>query len=153
MRRRRELMAMQTHKLDTSPLIDKYDWRWGRGNETGQVSAGWCITEWYKFNPQKTGLVTIVGWIGNDSNQYTFQYHTENSTWRDWFYFNNGNAEGTRNIQNSSGIRLLYEISFSIDMSLLDECYAYVLETGQIFFAGKNSIYYGYTNINDMPSA
>ncbi len=42
--------------------------------------------------------------------------------------------------------------AFTLRKDMLDDCFAYVTNTGQILFAGKNSIYYGYTNINDMPT-
>ena len=39
-------------------------------------------------------------------------------------------------------------VSFSILLSAIDDCYAYVIDTGTVLFAGKNTPYYGKTNIN-----
>lgn len=44
------------------------------------------------------------------------------------------------------------EISCSIYLPLIDTTYAYIKESGDILFAGKRTPYYGYTNINDMPT-
>lgn len=148
----RRRLLMMGGKLNTSPKIAQYDKSWGRGVEVVNNDIGWCITEWYEFIPssEQRSPFTICGYVGNDANQRTFQYYYVNT--HDWYYFNNGNAPGSRNIDGSARHNWRY-ISFSIDVSLLNDSYAYVQETGQIIFAGKNSIYYGYKNINYMPTA
>lgn len=147
---RRKLLMTQ-HGLDTSPKIVEYGAYWERTNEGKIADENWCITEWYAFNPQKSGSITIVGYIGgSDNTNHTFQYHTEGRTWRDWYYFNVGDVEGERTIQNAAGTRVLQEISFSIFLNGITNAYAYVKETGQIFFAGENSIYYGHKNISEL---
>lgn len=40
-------------------------------------------------------------------------------------------------------------IKFCVWMFGAEESYAYIAETGRILFAGRNTVYYGKTNIND----
>lgn len=150
MLRRRQLMAMQ--KLNTTPKVVQYDKCWGRGIEIVDDVAGWCITEWYVFNPRPTDLptCTINGYVGNDITSRTFQYYYINNQGvkvGDWYYFNNNNTPGSRLIGRNPSWQY---ISFSVDLALLDDAYAYVQESGQILFAGKNTIYYGHRNISEL---
>lgn len=64
----------------------------------------------------------------------------------DYWGWNSRNDEVTRNVINinSDAIR------FDIYIPMIDRCYAYLVETGQILFAGKNSIYYGHCNISEL---
>ena len=41
-------------------------------------------------------------------------------------------------------------IEITLSMFRLDESYAYIVETGQILFAGKNTPYYGHRNISEL---
>lgn len=68
----------------------------------------------------------------------------ENGAYKDYWTVRNGND--TRNVinANSNGIGV------TVDASNIDNAYAYLPSNGQILFAGKNTPYYGYTNINDM---
>ena len=70
----------------------------------------------------------------------------ENGAYKDYWTVRNGGND-TRNviIANSNGIGV------SVGTANIDNAYAY-LSDGQILFAGKNTPYYGYTNINDMPT-
>ena len=70
----------------------------------------------------------------------------ENGAYKDYWTVRNGGND-TRNVinANSNGIGV------SVGTADIDNAYAY-LSDGQILFAGKNTPYYGYTNINDMPT-
>lgn len=41
-------------------------------------------------------------------------------------------------------------IAITLSMFRLDESYAYIVETGQILFAGNNTPYYGHRNISEL---
>ena len=45
---------------------------------------------------------------------------------------------------NSNGIGV------TISNSRIDDAYMYINDSGQILFAGKNTIYYGHRNINEI---
>ena len=136
--------------IDTSPKIAEYGVYWNRTYGSKTQSDSWCITEWYEFDTIYHGRVIICGYCGTDTKYITFQYNgvkDDESTYKSWYYFN-GFDHRTSGIGNAT----LHNITFSIEIAKIDDAYAYVKETGQIFFAGKNTPYYGYTNINDMPT-
>ena len=147
MEMRFRMMAMQESGLDTSPRIAEYDAAWGRGTETKYSYNGWCITDWYSYDKTSESIVSIIGYIGNDNAGITFQYHNATKTQKDWYYFNKGDQEGE---QKLVGVSWPVEISFSIQQSKIKDSYVYIKNTGQILFAGKNSIYYGHKNISEL---
>jgi len=134
-------------KLDTSPKIFQYDTGIPASNPRGtHPVSGCCVTELYSYQLFTTGayrtLVTTGGW-GNVQGILTL--------WKDAVYVDYWGTNSADNYEravimpNTNGLRI------SLNMSRLDDAYALIKETGEILFAGKNSIYYGYTNINDMP--
>ena len=145
----------QSRNPDTTPKIAEYGKYWNRTFGSTTDNADWCITQWIDVDDPYTGTgrpTSINGFIGADSNAITFQYYLTNGavTQTNWNYFNNVNP---RTVLSGNAFSRLTSISFSIQVNEIDNSYAYVEQTGQILFAGKNTPYYGYTNINDMPSA
>ena len=135
---RRKLMAKtQSGGLDTSPRIAEYGKYLNRSTTGTAINEGWCYTDWYDINPIKE-FITIKDNVTDII--HTFQYVMQNGT-RDYWY------GPTRPLSGSP-----YTIRFSIQITNIPTCYAYSETTGQIFFAGRNTPYYGYTNIHDMPT-
>ena len=150
MTRRSVLLASGKKVIDTSPKIAEYGVCWNRTQGGKTASDNWCITEWYDFNPLYHGTMYINGYVGSDNAFITFQYeglYDNGNTYKNWYYF-----IGQSRVLGEQTITM-QRITFSIQIEQIDNAYAYIQETGQIIFAGKNSPYYGYTNINDMPSA
>lgn len=149
---RRRLIMEIPHKLDTTAKILEYGKYYGRGYNAISSNANWGITDWILFNPQNNGgPVTIEDTCtepGVNDNQHTYKYCTEDESFKDWYYHYTDNR---RTIRNQAQHEILYRIAFSIYLPRIDSTYALCVETGQIFFAGKDTPYYGYTNINDMP--
>ena len=145
--RRRQLMAMQISGLNTSPVIDEYGVHWNRTFGGKQSDDGWCITKYYDVIGAPRGEVNIMGFVGADSTTITFQYYFSDGA-TDWYYFN---KVYPRRLPASTS-KAIVSISFSIEVSEIENSYAYLVETGQIIFAGKNTPYYGYTNISEMPT-
>lgn len=143
MQRRRTLLMMP-RGIDTNPKITEYGKHWDRTFGSTSISANWCITEWYEVNQQSI-VQTINGYIGADTSGITFQYFLSNGT-TDWYYFNGTNP---RTVTTRYGVGIT-SISFSIEIAQIDNSYAYCVETGQILFAGKNTIYYGHRNISEL---
>lgn len=147
--RRRVLLGSRKKVIDTSPKIAEYGVSWGRANGVKRTNLyNWCITERYELNPIY-GRINVVGYIGADNTNITFQYYgikDDDSSFEGWYYFNGASSRAI-----GSTNATLQEITFSIKTDIIDNAYAYIKETGQILFAGKNTPYYGYTNINDMP--
>lgn len=137
-------MGMQKTKLDTSPIIREYNTKYNPRNLSPVYEDGCCTTVVYQY-PILTVTATIAFNGINGLNMIVLK----NSATDYLDYWRLVNTDSPRRCMNAGSDGAM----FTLDMSKLDDCYAYLVETGQIFFAGKNSIYYGYTNINDMPTA
>lgn len=133
---------MKAPLLDTSPRIAEYGKYLNRSNTGTGSSEYWCYTEWYDIDPVP-GIANRLQ-IGNceiDGGR-TYQY-TTSAGGANWDYRASGEYYTLPG--NANTIRI------SIPIANLLTCYACIKTTGQILFAGKNTPYYGYTNINDMP--
>ena len=149
MKRRRELMQ-QGGKLDTTAVIAETGKYWSRTIGVTTDDALWGVTKVYDIDDPPDGqlrVTSIMGYVGTDSANKTFQYHLTSQTSNYWYF----NGTNPRHVLSSTAYRLA-DITFSIELSKINDAYAYIVETGQILFAGKNTPYYGYTNINDMPT-
>ena len=138
---------MMPHGIDTSPVIDEYGVCWGRGFGIKTNNSAWGITKWYDVidTPGTNRTTCINGYVGAELNSITFQYYLSSGT-TDWWYFGDTNP---RQILINSPDRVS-NISFSIEIDKIDDSYAFVVETGFIIFAGKNTPYYGHRNISEL---
>ena len=92
------------------------------------------------FNPADT-TIAPSGTIGS-----LLQYHNDNadSPFTNWWNCRmNGDERSIALDANKQFIRL------NLSMEQMSGAYAYNSATGQVYYAGKNSPYYGKTNIND----
>jgi hypothetical protein len=141
------MLQSANEPVDTSPKIAEYGKACATSNTGERVSATNCITEWYTFDPKQVGRLSIYYFDNNvvyPRNDANYQYVSEGGN-RNWYY-RGSNFTRTIGWDNDT----LHQIRFTILTENIDDVYAYVVETGQIFFAGKHTPYYGYTNINDM---
>lgn len=138
---RRRVMLSGKKVIDTSPIIIAYDSRYMANGDIG-VREGTCVTGIYSYQSSAEQR-TIVYYVGNSNGKIMIAYKDNKKI--DYWGLPSDLSE--RKIINvgSNGL------AFMLDMDAIDLSHAYIKETGQIFFAGKNSPYYGYTNINDMP--
>lgn len=127
------MMAMQGNGLDTSPVILEYNKRYENGNSIGDF-ADRCITKLYDID--LSSRLTLIG-----SGGQSYIRLCVDGAYRDWYSWSN-----TKNIQASNA----NQIAFTLQTSKVDDSYVYIQETGRILFAGKNSIYYGHTNISEL---
>ena len=148
--RRRALMASKKKKepIDTTPKIAEYDKGLPRSNGEPTNMSGFCYTEWIDFVPNLSSA-TGTGIEDNCSKGepgYTYQYEVTNTasgaTQIAWYYF-------SRSLNATD--RVYTKIRYGFPTSSIDDVYAYCSSTGQILFAGRNTEYYGYANIHDMP--
>ena len=141
LRRRRAMMEKKADVLDTSPKIAEYN-KCLRRNHDVESASGYCYTEWIDCNPVRRSSdwdnPVMGGAFAADDTRSVFQF-VYNGTENYWYYSKHQMMAGTTKIR------------FTLITSKLRDAYAYDSVTGQIFFAGKNTPYYGYTNINDMP--
>lgn len=131
--------------IDTSPRIIQYGVRYANGNPGTKPlieDSNFCITDKYEFEPQSTKQTLITNGVGG-----SLLVFWPNGNYYDYWTWSTSDGYWRTVINVDSGM-----IACSISISVLDRTYAYLGETGQILFAGKNSPYYGYSNINDMPT-
>lgn len=136
LRRRRAMMEKKTDVLDTSPRIAEYGKHCNRSNEGLTENELWCYTDWYDF-PKPHGNITYQQLTGMDGS-HTFQE------------INTDTGERTWNYPKISIASYYDKVRFSIKISLLRTCYFIRNDTGEIIFAGRDSIYYGHKNISEI---
>lgn len=133
-------MLMRKPPLDTSPRIAEYGKHLNRSNTDTTVSANYCYTEWYDLNFESYTKLTMNYARMPESAGITYQYRNTETGAADWYYF-----------PNKKTIEVKFnQIRFSIAISHLRDCYLYFQETGEILFAGKDTIYYGHRNISEI---
>lgn len=144
--RRSVLLASGKKVIDTTPIIEIYGKRQGAGNPISKPridddNSG--ITVFYDYEPvnyQRTivryGITSIMTVYTSDHTYYDY-----------WSVAATDVSLERKCLNPNSGA-----VKLDIYLPLIDDCYFYIKETGEILFAGKNSPYYGYTNINDMPT-
>lgn len=138
---RRRMMGQITKKVvDTSPVIEFYGYSIPAGSINYTQSEGSGVTKIYEYPKQDFVQTLVTAYV--TANIRVFK----DGLYRD--YWSWGPTVGMhRKVINS----LSNGLAMTIILDNIDDSYAYLEETGQILFAGKNSPYYGYANINDMP--
>ena len=143
--RRRMLMGAKK-VLDTTPIIEIYGKHQGAGNPTlrppiDDNNSG--ITIFYDYEPVNYQRTIVRYGITSIMTVYTSDH-----LYKDYWAVNAIGAPAERKCLNANS----GAIKIDIYLPLIDDCFLYIKETGEIIFAGKNSPYYGYTNINDIPT-
>lgn len=146
LRRRRALMGGKVTP-DTTAQIMQDNVRWAStttNKEKKDADPNWCITIKYDIPAgTPTGGTTnrISANLGSNSNvpyaKYVLYKNGSDTPFDYWVMSQPRITEGAE------------QISFSVLKSIMDDAYAYIIQTGHIFFAGKNTPYYGKQNIND----
>jgi len=90
---------------------------------------------------------------GNAVIRGTNGYADSSNCYNTPIYVNTDSDEGTGAINSSSSRYTggIAQMVFLVDTRYLDDDYLYVVETGEILFAGKNTPYYSMTNISQAP--
>ena len=143
---RRRVLLGGKKVIDTSPIIEIYGKRQGRGNPTTHPptdddSSG--ITIFYDYEP-----VNYQRTIVHYGTASIMTLYSSDHSYKDFWGVRATYAPAERKCLNANS----GAVKLDIYLPLIDDCYFYIKETGEILFAGKNSPYYGYTNINDMPT-
>lgn len=143
-------MGMQ--KIDTSPKIAVYG-KYLRNATRIESDAGWCYTEWVECNQegQTAGTAKYIvdafaSCLPQEGIPHSFQFETSDGLVDYWYNPNNNFEEYRR----KCGSKNIVRVRWSLLIANIDKCYAFLENTGQIFFAGKNSIYFGHRNISEL---
>ena len=136
--------------LDTSPAIAKTGYSLSSdGGEYSYATDGACYTEFYAL---KTGAKTLTLYIA-DSVDVAFGPGGKMQFWdaaqqvEYWSPMPYRNKEHAFTISNGAT-----RFRTSLALADIESSYAYD-DTGHVYFAGKNTQYYGKENINDPTSA
>ena len=135
---------MMPHGIDTSPVIVAYDMAYRSGNPAKmppQPYSGRCITGIYRYTPDAHNKQTVV-----TMQAYGYAVVYNQDAYVDYWNLYSIVNEERRNVINigSDGM------AFTLLTENLSGSYAYILETGEILFAGKNTPYYGHRNISEL---
>lgn len=158
----RRKMLMQGN--DTTCKIlenNKILWHSGSSFVTDDKANG-GVTILYKMDtPTKTlypaGIIPTSGYVITnngaelhilDENKTVFSYVKESTstTYDRWAQDESGTM--TEFSRSWTAAKNYHYIQFSVDIRYLDRAYMYDKTTGQIWFAGKNTPYYGLSNIS-----
>ena len=140
----RRRLESNDNVLDTTPVIIQSGVAYPSGNPDTKPllqdnSLG--ITGIYQLDevPQAMQQCTLK-YVGS----YNIIYK-DNNEYLD-FYGGSGTNETTKNMFSTAA----RAVAFTIMLQYINDCYAFNTDTGQIFFAGRNTIYYGHQNISEI---
>ena len=141
MQRRRELM-MLGGKPDTSPVI--------LANNAKYVPGGTTATD---TQTSITKMYSVSLRTSNTRQALCYGIMPATLNYLDGVYKDYWNQTVTSSPANVTIFNAnVNQVCFTLKTSMIDDSYV-ILSDGEILFAGKNSIYYGYTKTNDMPNA
>lgn len=152
--RRRMLMASKNRLPNTTVQIAEYGYSWDRGRYNKLEDSNYGLSIFYTFQ-SSSSQQTIVSMGLSSEKIFILQADGKYEDWWGQTILPSGAGNDywkeheTRRKCINAGTN---EISCSIYLPLIDTTYAYIKESGDILFAGKNTPYYGYANINDMPT-
>lgn len=136
---------MQESVLDTSPVIIQTGVRYNSGNPATKPLLEYAncgITGVYTHSvaPERQHIVVYKVYsymivYKNNGTEYMDYWSPSTYSQEQEYYFVNEGSDG---------------LAFSIFLDGINDAYAYISETGEILFAGRNSIYYGHRNISEL---
>ena len=145
-----------TLHFDTSAEIKATGIKYVEGNNTySGDGAYYAITVNIKLDESSTilhpaGILPTKGAVTGMGSLHIF---------KDGVYVNYVQQFSNRWAQNASGTMTEYhhswnvaeynQIAFTLDIRCIDDSYMYDYETGQVFFAGKNTPYYGMAYVTE----
>lgn len=150
-----------THQNDTTAEIATEGYVFSsNGNHMLRENGG--ITVKYQLDAPTTvlhpaGIIPVlfsgVHLIGNltiykDDTYVNYVSEYENNSVGRWAQLASG--ELAEYSSKSWDVAEYNQISFSVDMRCIDDAYMYDYTSGQVWFAGKNTPYYGKTNISEV---
>lgn len=135
MLRRRAIIKKPLGVIDTSPKIAEYGKVLDR-NATGVIDEpNGCYTDWCVVQEYVVDNVIITN---ISAQNFPYQFERKNGV-SGWWY------------GSDRAVRQITRIRFSLTTAQLESktSYAYSGVTGEVFFADRNSPYWGKQNIND----
>lgn len=128
--------------LNTTPVFEVYGYKMPTGNKDYEEDEAYAITKLYHYPPSEAKQTLVTSGVG--SNIRVYRADKDKSYMDYWNWYSSPGFERTTINIDSEYVRC------AILISEIGNSYAYLKETGQILFAGKNSIYYGHRNISEL---
>lgn len=152
--------------LNTAPVITRTDAFLGyvNGSYEDMPKAGCGITEMYTMAEATTslypaGILPARSLSQMKSGNYNACLIIYNENGAPITYLTEVSSSFNRWLQNATGTMTEYKnewtvgafkkIAFSVDMNYLDRAYMYDYNTGRVFFAGRNTPYWGMENVSE----
>ena len=140
--------------LDTSAKIAQYDMGL-HTDGTENEAPGLCITEFYDIPNGYVGKIT--GLVASDGNTYSYNFqrliYQDNTVKTYWSMKTLVADVGSDPVESGLYYASAWpanKVRFTLISATLDDSYIYFTDTGDIIFAGKNTPYYGMSNISDV---
>ena len=134
----------QTGPVDTSPVIAEYNMGLDSSGGGYTINGG-CYTDFYAI-PDGAGAVVLYL---ADAEDVAFSAYGKLQFWNDTKQVEYWSAASYKNKEKSYVIADgATRFRTSLATNGIEDSYAYDSATGYIYFAGKNTQYYGMTNIN-----
>ena len=138
--------GVEITELDTSPIIVEYDKALdSSGGVYTYAITGGCYTDFYTIPEGATDVTLYMA----DSESVAFSAAGKLQFWNDTKQVEYWSASSSKNKEKSyvtaDGAT---RFRTSLATNGIEDSYAYDSATGYIYFAGKNTQYYGMTNIN-----
>ena len=136
----------QTGPVDTSPIIVEYDKALdSSGGVYTYAITGGCYTDFYTIPEGATNVTLYMA----DSESVSFSGSGKLQFWNDTKQVEYWSAASNKN-QEKSYVTADGATRFRTSLATngIEDSYAYDSATGYIYFAGKNTQYYGMTNID-----
>lgn len=126
---------------DNAPMLWLSGYKIASGSKNPNADSNAGITNVYPFTAlQTSGALCTYGCTAD------MQVMT-NGVYTDYWSIDSESAPQTRTGVINAGTN---GIKLTILLAKKDDCYAYIVDTGEILFAGVNSIYYGHHNISEV---
>jgi hypothetical protein len=125
-------------EIDTAPVIEHDGYNLSKTDGTLVEGTMYSVTKYYEFE-QLTAARSIEHVVGSAA---ILGAYDESGSFLD--YFSGLASEKTSNLPAGTA-----KIRFAIADAYIEKAYAYWTDTGEVIFAGKDSAYYGKTNINE----
>lgn len=140
--------------VDTSPVITQTGVRY-KSADGVETRTGFCVTK--NYNIDKTGIsdsqtiqLSVLIYSG-DMSAVSCNCHVLKDDVYIGYYgiVSKASATSAPTVKNTSTSGEINQIAFSLYDGGTDYSYAYVTNTGQILFAGRETKYYGMSNISE----
>lgn len=130
----------------TDPVITDYD-KYLNNSGTPTSGTGCCCTDYYDM--LGTSLVIFTPWTEESYPRSSLNVVSYSGTTKTHYWNGMSTQSAPKSVSLSAAELDSDKLRFSLFTSGLSSCYAYDSDSGDIYFAGEESPYYGMSNISE----